>query len=742
MSTRSVRFNIDLTANPQAARQLEGALKRVGQTGRQAGDQMNRSWRGVGSTMGGLRSAIAALGAGLAFRAIIRNTIEQERVTAQLEARLRSTGRYTPELSKSLRDYASQLQNVTTFGDEAIIGAQALLLSFTQIGGETFPRATKAAADLATAMGMDLESATRTVGRALNDPIQGLQALSRMGITFSESQKAVIKEMVETGNVAKAQEMILGELETRFGGAAEAARNTLGGALAGLKNAFGDLLEGDSGGDGVRGATDAVNDLTQLLNSAEFKNGFAVMISGALNAVAALATFVTKVSDVTRFLGEEIASRVAGPAADDIVRIEQAMERLDARMASRGTGRSDASLATDGYFQRLVAQRAQLERQLELGRELQAMASRRSSTGAATPGALVPVLPGEGEESSGSRSTGRTPRTPTVRDIFGPAEAALQRQIGLYGEVGEAARIRYEVEQGSLAGLEEAQKARLLGLAGELDALRQKAEAEATTNEMRREAESLIEATYSAEERYVALVIRLDELMAAGVLTLEERTRVISAAADQLNEKVKEGFSQLDEFGIQAARNMQSAFAQYLFDGFDDGLQGMLRGFVDVLRKMLAEAVAAQLLKKLFGGDEGSGGGDSSGGFMGLFGAIAKGFAGGSAKGNVFGSTGMVKAFAKGGVVTGPMNFPMANGQFGLMGEAGPEAIMPLKRGAGGRLGVEMSGGGASAPPPPVNVRSITVIGEQNLADVMFTAGNERVIVNYLDRLGFQPSRS
>ncbi len=60
-------------------------------------------------------------------------------------------------------------------------------------------------------------------------------------------------------------------------------------------------------------------------------------------------------------------------------------------------------------------------------------------------------------------------------------------------------------------------------------------------------------------------------------------------------------------------------------------------------------------------------------------------------------SQGRVMPFAKGGVVSGPMTFPMQGGA-GLMGEAGPEAIMPLTRGAEGRLGVRSQGGG------PVNV--------------------------------------
>jgi phage-related minor tail protein len=68
---------------------------------------------------------------------------------------------------------------------------------------------------------------------------------------------------------------------------------------------------------------------------------------------------------------------------------------------------------------------------------------------------------------------------------------------------------------------------------------------------------------------------------------------------------------------------------------------------------------------------------------------------GGSAKGNIFDQFGMVK-FAKGGIVTGPTVFPFARGT-GLMGEAGPEAIMPLSRGRGGVLGVRTDGGGGGA---------------------------------------------
>ena len=248
-------------------------------------------------------TAAAAYAASAAIRKIIQNTIEQERATAQLEQTLRSTGRYTPELSKQMQVFASQLQQVSTYGDEAILRSQALLLTFTQISGDVFPKAQQAILDVATAMQMDLKSASLQVGKALNDPILGVTALSRSGIQFTEDQKDVIKSLVETGDVAGAQAIILKELETQFGGSAEAARNTLGGAIESLKNAFGDLLEGSGGN--LTNTTESINNLTTRLNDPKVKEGFDNIVNGALfvasaltDATVALSSFGTKIGEV------------------------------------------------------------------------------------------------------------------------------------------------------------------------------------------------------------------------------------------------------------------------------------------------------------------------------------------------------------------------------------------------------------------------------------------------------------
>ena len=167
----------------------------------------------------------------------------QEQAEARLEATIKSTGKAANLTADQLTDMATGLQGVTKFGDEAIIGAEALLLTFKNIGEDTFPRALESILDVSEAMGTGLKESSIQVGKALNDPVQGITALTRVGITFTQSQKDLIKALVETGDKAGAQVIILEELESQFGGVARAAADTATGSFTQLNNVTGDLKE-------------------------------------------------------------------------------------------------------------------------------------------------------------------------------------------------------------------------------------------------------------------------------------------------------------------------------------------------------------------------------------------------------------------------------------------------------------------------------------------------------------------
>lgn len=175
-------------------------------------------------------------------RTTLANTIRQEQAQAQVEARIISTGRSATLTAKEVFGFASALQKVTTFGDEAILEGAAQLLSFTNISDELIPQILETGANLATGIKVDLRSAFTQLGKALGSYV-GVTALGRSGVVFSESQAKELKKLFETNKLLEAQSIILGVVNENYGGAARAARETLGGALDALGNSWGDLLE-------------------------------------------------------------------------------------------------------------------------------------------------------------------------------------------------------------------------------------------------------------------------------------------------------------------------------------------------------------------------------------------------------------------------------------------------------------------------------------------------------------------
>lgn len=197
-------------------------------------------------------AAGAAAGAGLAatLKVGISSLIEHEKADAQTAAALKSTGNAAKVTAQQIRDHASALEKLTGVDDVAIQGAQNLLLTFTNIrnevgrGNDIFTQATEAALDMSVALGTDMSSASIQLGKALNDPIKGVTALQRVGVSFTEAQREQIKAMVESGDVMGAQKLILAELTKEFGGSAEALGETFAGRLDILKAKFEELAEG------------------------------------------------------------------------------------------------------------------------------------------------------------------------------------------------------------------------------------------------------------------------------------------------------------------------------------------------------------------------------------------------------------------------------------------------------------------------------------------------------------------
>jgi hypothetical protein len=187
-------------------------------------------------------------------------------------------------------------------------------------------------------------------------------------------------------------------------------------------------------------------------------------------------------------------------------------------------------------------------------------------------------------------------------------------------------------------------------------------------SETAREAARVFAETRTEAEKYAIEVGKLNKLLDSGGISqdtfnramdgMKEKTDELAKAADRINESFEGAFADI----ATGAKSLE------------EGLSGVLKNLAD----MMAQSAALKLNTALFG----------SAGVGGKLAGVL-GFADGGAFAN-----GRVQAFASGGIVNSPTVFPMANGA-GLMGEAGPEAIMPLTR-IGGKLGVRAAGGGGS----------------------------------------------
>lgn len=168
-----------------------------------------------------------------------------DRLSKQTDQVIKSTGGVAGVSAKQVADLAESIEKLTGIEQEGVREAQNLLLTFTSISakGGVFERATRAAIDLSVAFGQDAKSSAIQLGKALNDPIRGITALSRVGVSFTEQQKEQIRTMQEAGDIAGAQGVILAELEKQVGGSAAAFGDSLAGKVEKAKNRIGDFQE-------------------------------------------------------------------------------------------------------------------------------------------------------------------------------------------------------------------------------------------------------------------------------------------------------------------------------------------------------------------------------------------------------------------------------------------------------------------------------------------------------------------
>ena len=796
-------------------------------------------------------AAAATYLTGTVFAKFIAETKKAEQEQLQLAAVLRSTGNaagWTQQQLNAMAESLSSASGKSIFSVGDITKAQTNLAEFTNIVGTQYPKALQAAIDMASRKGMDLASATEQIGRALDVPSQGLSSLTRQGFRFTEEQKKLIEQLEQTGKVAEAQQIILDALESSYGGAGEAARNSFGGSLTALQHTIDSLLTGDSGS--MQAMRGSVEDLIRQLNDPDVKNAFASFVNGLVNIAQAAITAMQHVVQFTQFMGDTF-ERFSGTSADPVkqwrINIEHARSQID----SLERGDEQWEYLTDqqrsemiaGYRDSIDSARRSIDDwQTTVQYPAFVRGQQNVSNNIVNP-ALTPATPVVSGKGSGSRGAGASSASQRMLDQLAQryAEINAQQQAGsdkLLASEKELVRFEQQIadlrgrsiltadqksllanEQGLRVALERnvaAEKALQLrqeqvkleqDAAKQLEAFATKSSTVLAQSDVKRQqmleqyqsqldvmglgsvATERVNAQAGVYKQYRDMFDDLAEAADKARAAAEKAGTPFDAAAYEearrlLNEQLALQLEDLSSYyaavdqkqadwtlGVKAgladfaseSKNMMQAVAGVVQSSLNSTADALteftMTGATDF--KSLANSIIEDLIRiqyqKALTGLFGDGSSDSGflgsaiSGVLGLFGGgsslgssaasgLSSGFFSGlipSAKGNVFNTPGL-SAYSN-SIVSKPTIFPFAKGgALGLMGEAGPEAIMPLRRGSDGRLGVQVTGGGGSG-----NISVITqVYITESGASSQTTSDGDSSMANKLGEMVTQQVRT
>lgn len=661
------------------------------------------------AVVGGLQQVIA-VGADL-----VASYKVQEQAVSNLEAVLAATGGTVGLTSQELQDMASSLQSVTTFGDEAIIGMNAVLLGFRSITGDQFTRTTEAILDMSQVMGQDLVSSANMVGKALDSPTQGMAALSRVGFVWTDQQREMVKAMEEAGDLMGAQNVILDELEKAFGGAARAAGETATGSFDQLTNSLGDIKE-QLGAITAELSKDAIQKLLKTSTTV------ASDLSGIRLVTAVEKGSITSIEEITRAVEymQSVVDRGAGfeykKGSFGYDALQDNIKRLDA----------------------LVALRNKILQQDDEARRL-----RGASGGGSTSDAAAIKARRDAEEQA-LRDAEQARINKIAADHIKEVTAAMNERLRV-AQLEAVIRGEELTEQDRLNILYEsyvdlidpakyvtANNSAAQSLENRINKTRELAEEEIAAERARKEAEeaakdraaemarAVVDLTekYKTQREQIAEQIQaVNELWQGGFISLdlyqealialsremEEATAVVDEAAQKASAAIQDLTGSLAGIGKGAALDTFEAIGAALASGadgaatFEEALADIGVSILQQLPMLLLNAglqlvavgawpaglalIAASGLVAIGAGAVTYAQGQASSGVT------------ANALGGVYGSPSL-SAYSN-GVYNTPQFFAFAKGA-GVFAEAGAEAIMPLERDASGRLGVSASGAGAS----------------------------------------------
>ncbi|HMQ39144.1 MAG TPA: phage tail length tape measure family protein, partial [Micropruina sp.] len=258
----------------------------------------------------------------------------------KLRAVIKATGGDADFTAENIDRMARDIDEATLGGAANIRDAAVELKTFKSVGIEVFERTLRAAQDLSTAGFGAVEQTAVQLGKALEDPLTGLGALTRVGVSFNAQQKAQIEEFIKLGQVAEAQKVILAAVEGQVQGVAAAAGAGLAGAVDLVGKRFTDLKETIGGS--LIGVLGQLN--LQFADFLGWANRVAIGVGPVLrDTFVGIGIGVTALGGVLRSMTDALGSFAGAVATMDFSQLNQAA--ADSSLQIRGQIAAMAALS-------------------------------------------------------------------------------------------------------------------------------------------------------------------------------------------------------------------------------------------------------------------------------------------------------------------------------------------------------------------------------------------------------------
>jgi lambda family phage tail tape measure protein len=664
MSTEieKIALGFDATgARMGAAEYARAAQSVTNESTRAAGsvDLLSKSIAGTFTRMALKYASITGLVLGL--RKITDAAKEQERVQNDLSAALATTGDNIQANIQRFSDYASEIQRQTIYGDELLMQTMAY---GKNLGIQThqLEAATKAAVGLAAKYRVDLNTSMQLVGRASQGQTQ---MLTRYGIVLNEtlSPQDKFNELLKIGSEA----FSLAEAQTR----------TASGEIQQMQNAVGDY--GEVLGDFVLPIQSAFVEM--LADTVKYLQGATDGVSGLSTEMERLsgkiATFETirDVVGVATYLPEKFASAYHGTEQQSKITeyLDNKISELEALRSKLAAEESDAMLTPSAH---------------------------EKIYGTPRPERPVAGVQNAGLMEENARAAQK------YLDAYNPI-LVLQREQVKLGQLLNENHIDEITYMKAMADAEENYEKTLKSKDAAVREMFETLELERSlvgkTNDERERAIEMLKLQKAAEEAYGEGSEQVIEVMNEYQEKLEELDSAREHAANSLHRYGQELTYDMENIAqytstkmTEVFRSMEGAFSDSIFmmiqngASFEDAMrnlsQNIMASFARMISDMIARWIMFQLVTNMFSG----------------IGGLGKLFGGGTATNEIpdigmgtYAAKGMVVPDGISGysntIVDSPTMFAFAKGA-GIMGEAGPEAIMPLRRTPDGRLGVSGEG--------------------------------------------------